>query len=80
MFDRGTNSLWRQLSGEPVVGELASSGLRLEILALVLTTWKEWLAQNPETSVLSLDTGFPLSTPTPTMRTQFTSIISTPLM
>ncbi|MCH7734717.1 MAG: DUF3179 domain-containing protein [Chloroflexi bacterium] len=58
MFDRGTNTLWRQLTGEPVVGELASSSLRLELLPLVLTTWEEWLAQNPKTSVLSLDTGF----------------------
>lgn len=38
MFDRGTNTLWRQLTGEPVVGELAGSGLRLEMLPLVLTT------------------------------------------
>ena len=58
MFDRSTNTLWRQLTGEPVVGELASSGLMLEMLPLVLTTWKEWQAQNPETSVLSLETGY----------------------
>ncbi len=38
MFDRGTNTLWRPLTGEPVVGDLASSGLKLEILPLVLTT------------------------------------------
>ena len=57
MFDRDTNSLWRQFTGEPVVGPLAESGIVLERLPVVLTTWEEWLAAYPDTTVLDDDTG-----------------------
>jgi len=62
MYDRQTRTLWNQLTGEPVLGELAgpSSGhprIRLEVLPIVLTTWAEWLADHPETTVLDFDTG-----------------------
>ncbi len=57
MFDRETNSLWRQFTGEPVVGPLAESGIVLERLPVVLTTWEEWLAEHPDTTVLDDDTG-----------------------
>lgn len=58
MYDRETHSLWNQLSGEPVVGELATSGIQLKVRSLVLTSWGEWLSRHPETSVLDPDTGF----------------------
>ncbi|NQW17289.1 MAG: DUF3179 domain-containing protein [Chloroflexi bacterium] len=58
MYDRGTLSLWHSLTGEPVVGKLANSGLELDLLPLVLTTWEEWLAENPDTTVLAEDQGF----------------------
>ena len=57
MYDRATETLWHQFKGEPVVGPLAGSGVRLEILPNVLTTWGEWLAQHPDTTVVSNDTG-----------------------
>lgn len=57
MFDRETESLWQSLTGEPVVGELAHSGLQLEFLPINFTTWEDWLARNPETSVLALEQG-----------------------
>lgn len=57
MYDRATETLWHQFRGEPVVGPLAGSGIRLEILPNVLTTWGEWLAQHPDTTVISNDTG-----------------------
>ena len=57
MYDRATETLWHQFRGEPVVGPLAGSGVRLEILPNVLTTWGEWLAQHPDTTVISNDTG-----------------------
>ncbi len=57
MYDRATETLWHQFRGEPVVGPLAGSGIRLEILPNVLTTWREWLAQHPDTTVISNDTG-----------------------
>ena len=58
MFDHETNSLWSTLLGEPVIGELAGSGLRLESLPIVTTRWGEWRRKHPGTTVLSLDTGY----------------------
>ena len=58
MYDRGTLSLWHSLTGEPVLGKLANSGLKLELMPLVLTTWEEWLTENPDTTVLAEDQGF----------------------
>jgi Protein of unknown function (DUF3179) len=58
MFDRETDSLWNQFTGEPVSGPLVNSGLRLKIRPVTITTWKAWRAANPDTKVLSLDTGF----------------------
>ena len=57
MYDRATETLWHQFRGEPVVGPLAGSGIRLEVLPNVLTTWGEWLAGHPDTTVISNDTG-----------------------
>jgi len=57
MYDRATKSLWHQFTGEPVVGVLANSGIKLEVLPIVLTTWGDWLAAHPDTTVLDNDTG-----------------------
>ena len=57
MFDRQTNSLWNQFTGEPVSGPLKDAGLKLKIRPVVITTWKKWEARHPATKVLSLDTG-----------------------
>lgn len=57
MYDRATETLWRQFRGEPVVGPLAGSGIRLKILPSVLTTWEKWLAEHPGTTVISNETG-----------------------
>jgi hypothetical protein len=57
MFDEGTKSLWSTLEGKPVVGPLAESALRLVSHAAVTTTWGEWRASHPDTTVLSLETG-----------------------
>jgi len=58
MFDRKTNSLWNQYSGEPVVGPMADSGIKLAIRPLVITSWKSWRESHPTTTVLALDTGY----------------------
>ncbi|MCH6257722.1 DUF3179 domain-containing protein [Puniceicoccaceae bacterium K14] len=58
MYDQATESLWNTLDGEPVVGPLVGQGIKLEPLYLVTTTWGEWKKRHPETSVLSLETGF----------------------
>ena len=56
-YDRATQSLWSSLLGELVIGPLADSGIKLPFFPVVLTTWEEWLAEHPTTSVLSNDTG-----------------------
>jgi hypothetical protein len=58
MFDRETYSLWSALTGEPVIGPLVGKGLKLEVFPLVTTTWGEWKKDHPDTTVLSLQTGF----------------------
>lgn len=57
MFDEETMSLWSTLEGKPVVGSLVNSGLQMTSHAAVTTTWGEWRAMHPRTTVLSLDTG-----------------------
>lgn len=58
MYDRATNSLWNHMTGEPVVGPLAHSGIRLKVLPVVITTWKEWRTDHPNTRVLDIKTGY----------------------
>jgi hypothetical protein len=58
MYDRQTYTLWNQLTGEPVIGELVDEGITLDLLPVVLTSWGSWLEQHPDTRVLSLDTGY----------------------
>ena len=57
MFDDETMSLWSTLEGTPVVGPLVGTGLQMTSHAAVTTTWAEWRAEHPDTTVLSLDTG-----------------------
>lgn len=58
MYDRETHSLWNTMWGKPVVGPLADRNIRLPRRSVVTTTWGEWRRRHPQTSVLSLDTGF----------------------
>jgi hypothetical protein len=58
MFDHESLSLWSTAEGRPVIGPLAGSDLELTAYPVVTTTWREWLGAHPETTVLSLDTGF----------------------
>ena len=57
MFDRRTNSLWNQFTGEPVNGPLVDSGIKLNILPVTITSWHNWNSLNPDTRALSLNTG-----------------------
>ena len=59
MYDRNTDSVWNQLTGQPVLGELVGTDIRLEVLPVTLTTWEDWLSDHPDTTVLDIDTGFP---------------------
>ena len=57
MYDRTTRSIWSQLLGEPVIGTLADSRIKLDFFPVNLTTWQEWREQHPDTTVLSRNTG-----------------------
>jgi len=50
MYDRQTESLWSQLLGEAVEGEL--QGTKLEFLPSIQTTWEDWKTRNPNTVAL----------------------------
>ena len=52
MRDLETGSLWSHILGECMQGEL--KGKKLELIPSVMTTWKQWLADNPDTTVLDM--------------------------
>ncbi len=58
MYDEGTESLWSNLTGEPVGGALAGSGVVLPMHPLTVTSWGEWRRRHPVSTVASLETGF----------------------
>lgn len=58
MYDQQTHSLWHSLTGEPVVGPLTHSGIKLRILPVVITTWEDWWHDHPDTIVLDVNTGY----------------------
>ncbi len=58
MYDKATQSLWNTTWGKPVIGALVGKGIELEQGSVVTTTWGEWRRRHPESSVLSLDTGY----------------------
>jgi hypothetical protein len=53
MYDRQTESLWQQITGEAFAGE--SRGAQLKTLPLSMITWNDWRQQYPEASVLTVD-------------------------
>lgn len=58
MYDRQTWTLWSQLTGEPVLGNMAVTPVRLELVPVTITTWSAWKAAHPETTVTKLDPSF----------------------
>jgi hypothetical protein len=58
MYDRNTDTVWNAMTGEPAFGPLADSGIRLKMLSVVVIDWATWLEEHPDTSVLSLQTGY----------------------
>jgi hypothetical protein len=50
MYDRQTDTLWSQLLGEAVEGEL--KGQKLEFFPSWQTTWEDWKTRYPETLAL----------------------------
>lgn len=55
MWDRQTESLWQQITGEAIVGEFA--GTMLEMLPGAIVRFADFAAERPDGLVLSPDTG-----------------------
>lgn len=56
MYDRKTDTYWTQIDGLAVMGEL--TGTRLTPLSIDTVVWRDWKKANPDSQVLSKDTGF----------------------
>ena len=56
MYDRLTQTWWQQLTGEAIVGEL--TGTKLTFLPASIISYGDFKAANPQSQVLSQDTGF----------------------
>ena len=56
MYDRTTESLWQQLTGEAIIGDL--TGKQLAFLPSSLVSFADFLAAYPDGAVLSRDTGY----------------------
>ena len=56
MWDRQTESLWQQITGEAIVGEL--TGTQLEFVPSSIVRWGEFRERFPDGRVLSRETGF----------------------
>ncbi len=50
MYDRQTDSLWSQITGEAVSGPM--KGTKLEFVPALHTTWTDWKAEHPDTLAL----------------------------
>lgn len=56
MYDRKTDTLWDQINGRAIVGEL--TGIRLKQVPIDTVTYVDWKKLHPNTKVLSRETGF----------------------
>ncbi|MEO0586287.1 MAG: DUF3179 domain-containing (seleno)protein [Planctomycetota bacterium] len=57
MYDPDTFSMWSTFGGTPVIGPLVGQGIALDVHPVVTTTWGQWKADHPDTTVLTLETG-----------------------
>ncbi|NIP30264.1 MAG: DUF3179 domain-containing protein, partial [Candidatus Dadabacteria bacterium] len=55
-YDHQSESLWSQLMKKAVSGK--KSGSELIILPFIMSKWKDWKINNPESLILSDDTGY----------------------
>lgn len=57
MYDVPTESLFHQFLGRALTGPLGGTGVELNRFPVVTTTWGEWTAEHPDTTVLIEDAG-----------------------
>jgi hypothetical protein len=53
MYDRQTESLWQQITGEAFAGK--SRGKQLKTIPMSMISWKNWREQYPHAEVLTVD-------------------------
>lgn len=53
MYDRQTDSLWQQITGEAFAGK--SRGNQLKTLPLSMVIWRDWKQQYPDAEVLTIE-------------------------
>jgi hypothetical protein len=63
MFDLVTMSAFDTFTGRAVSGPLFSEGVQLEQVSVVTTTWGEWKAEHPDTTIIAEDGGLGRSYP-----------------
>ena len=56
MWDRTTQTLWQQLTGEALVGAMV--GMKLDLLSAPIVSWAQFKTAFPDGLVLSQNTGF----------------------
>ena len=56
LYDRQTESLWSQIQRQAVSGPM--KGAKLQPVILTHTRWSDWKRLNPQTQVLSTETGY----------------------
>jgi hypothetical protein len=61
LADGQTRQVWSGLTGEPVLNLAGPAETPLRPVAIEVTTWREWRAAYPATSVMSADTGYPFA-------------------
>ena len=60
MYDRATRTLWHQFTGKPIIGELVGNGIELQYFPTARTTWEDWRAEYPDTTVITREgAGYP---------------------
>jgi len=57
MYDRYEGNMWQQITGEGIVGPAARRDEKLKQIPIITTNWSDWKKENPNTLVLSRDTG-----------------------
>jgi hypothetical protein len=55
MVDTQTDTLWNQLTGEAIVGEL--EGTVLDRFPITVTTYGDWVAEHPDSGVIAIPQG-----------------------
>lgn len=58
MYDRYEGNLWQQITGEAIVGPAARRNEKLKPIPIITVEWQQWKTEQPESEVLSRETGF----------------------